>query len=68
MACRMPYPDALSATMATWCPFSDYGGQGAPVHFKAWVCTNPDCSFTIKIRGGEVYFNERVKTYRDGRF
>ena len=54
--------------MATWCPFSDYGGQGAPVHFKAWVCTNPDCSFTIKIRGGEVYFNERVKTYRDGRF
>ncbi len=48
-------------------PLSDYGGQGAPVHFKAWVCTNPDCSFTIKIRGGEIYFNERVKPYRDSR-
>ncbi len=41
-------------------PFSDFGGQGAPIQYKAWVCTNPDCGFNLKIRNGEVYINEPV--------
>ena len=41
-------------------PLSDYGSQGAAVHYKAWVCTNPDCGFNIKIRNGDVYFNEPI--------
>lgn len=41
-------------------PFSDFGGQGAPIHFKAWVCTNPDCGFNIKIRNGDIYINEPI--------
>jgi len=41
-------------------PFSDFGGQGVPIHFKAWVCTNPECGFNLKIRNGEVYVNEPV--------
>ncbi|MBI2955544.1 MAG: hypothetical protein HYY30_14610 [Chloroflexi bacterium] len=41
-------------------PLSDFGGQGAPVYFKAWVCTNPECGFNIKIRNGEVFMNEPV--------
>ena len=36
-------------------PLSDFGGQGAPIHYKAWVCTNPGCGFYIKIRNGEVF-------------
>ncbi|MBM3131567.1 MAG: hypothetical protein FJZ95_00855 [Chloroflexi bacterium] len=41
-------------------PLSDYGGQGAAVHYKAWVCTNPDCGFNIKIRNGDIYINEPI--------
>ena len=41
-------------------PLSDFGGQGAAVQFKAWVCTNPTCGFNLKIRNGEVFMNEAV--------
>jgi hypothetical protein len=39
---------------------SDYGGQGAAVHFKAWVCINPSCGFNLKIRNGDIYVNEPI--------
>ena len=41
-------------------PLSDFGSQGAAVHYKAWVCTNPGCGFNIKIRNGDVYLNEPI--------
>lgn len=41
-------------------PLSDYGGQGAAVHYKAWVCTNPECGFNIKIRNGDIYIDEPI--------
>ena len=41
-------------------PLSDYGGQGASVHYKAWVCTNPVCGFNLKIRNGDIYLNEPI--------
>ncbi len=41
-------------------PLSDFGGQGAAVHYKAWVCTNPECDFNLKIRNGEVHRNEPI--------
>ena len=41
-------------------PLSDFGSHGAPIQYKAWVCTNPDCGFNIKIRNGDVYLNEPI--------
>ena len=41
-------------------PLSDFGSQGAPIHFKAWVCSNLDCGYNIKIRNGDVYINEPI--------
>ena len=41
-------------------PLSDFGSQGAPIHYKAWVCSNPSCGFNIKIRNGDVYLNEPI--------
>ncbi len=41
-------------------PLSDFGSQGATIHYKAWVCTNPDCGFNLKIRNGDVYINEPI--------
>jgi hypothetical protein len=41
-------------------PLSDFGSQGAAVMYKAWVCTNPSCSYNLKIRNGEVFVNEPI--------
>jgi hypothetical protein len=45
-------------------PLSDFGAQGASVMFKAWVCTNPECGFNVKIRNGEVLINEPINDAR----
>ncbi len=45
-------------------PLSDFGAQGAPVTYKAWVCINPECGFNVKIRNGEVLINEPVNDAR----
>ncbi len=42
-------------------PLSDYGGGGAAVHYKAWVCTNPECGFNIKIKNGEIFINAPIR-------
>ena len=39
---------------------SEFGSQGAAVHYKAWVCINPDCEFNLKIRNGEIHLNEPI--------
>ena len=39
-------------------PLSDYGRDGAPITFKAWVCHNPDCGFNIRIDNGEISFGQ----------
>jgi hypothetical protein len=41
-------------------PLSDFGSQGASILYKAWVCTNPDCGFNLKIRNGDVYIDEPI--------
>jgi len=41
-------------------PLSDFGSQGASICYKAWVCTNPECGFNLKIRNGDVYLNEPI--------
>lgn len=54
------FPQCQQCHTGVLVPFSDFGGQGASVMYKAWVCTNPDCFFNLKIRNGDVYVNERV--------
>ena len=54
------WPDCKNCQEGLLVPLSDFGGQGAAVHYKAWVCTNPECGFNIKIRNGEVHLNEPI--------
>jgi hypothetical protein len=54
------FPKCKKCGLGDLVPLSDFGSQGAAVHFKAWVCTNPDCGFNIKIRNGDVYLNEPI--------
>ncbi len=55
------FPKCLCCSGGRLLPLSDFGSQGAPIHYKAWVCSNPDCGFNIKIRNGDVYLNEPIK-------
>jgi len=54
------FPSCLVCTEGNLLPLSDFGSQGAAIHYKAWVCSNPDCGFNIKIRNGDVYLNEPI--------
>jgi hypothetical protein len=54
------FPKCQKCKVGDLVPLSDFGSQGAPIHYKAWVCTNPDCGFNIKIRNGDVYINEPI--------
>ncbi len=41
-------------------PLSDYGREGAPIKFKAWVCSNPECGFNIRIDNGEISYGRTI--------
>ncbi len=41
-------------------PMSDYGRDGAPIRYKAWVCSDPDCGFNIRIDNGEITFGRSI--------
>src|SRR5437773_8716156 len=41
-------------------PLSDYGRDGAPITYKAWVCSNPECGFNIRIDNGEISFGRAI--------
>ena len=56
----MCFPKFLKCNVGDLVPLSDFGSQGAPIHYKAWVCTNPDCGFNLKIRNGDLYINEPI--------
>jgi hypothetical protein len=55
------YPDCLKCGKGVLLPLSDYGRDGSEIRYKAWVCTNPDCGFSIRIDNGEVSFGRILK-------
>ena len=54
------YPECQECKEGNLLPLSDFGSQGAPIHYKAWVCSSASCGFNIKIRNGDVYLNEPI--------
>ena len=48
------FPPCLKCGKGLLLPLSDYGREGAPIHYKAWVCHNPECGFTLRIDNGEI--------------
>ncbi|MFL5612217.1 MAG: hypothetical protein ACJ796_00970 [Gemmatimonadaceae bacterium] len=43
-------------------PLSDYGRDGAPITYKAWACSNPDCGFNVRIDNGELSYGRTIGT------
>jgi hypothetical protein len=47
-------PACRKCGTGTLVPLSDYGRDGAPITYKAWVCNNPECGFNIRIDNGDI--------------
>lgn len=48
------YPRCLKCESGVLIPLSDYGRDGATIRYKAWVCTNPECGYNLRIDNGEI--------------
>jgi hypothetical protein len=57
---QLTFPKCQKCNQGDLVPLSDFGSQGASIQYKAWVCTNPDCGFNLKIRNGDVYIDEPI--------
>lgn len=68
MATSTTFPECRVCEDGVLVPLSDFGGQGAAVHYKAWVCNNPKCQYNLKIRNGDIIQDEPIYDGReDGR-
>lgn len=47
-------PQCQKCSTGVLIPLSDYGREGSSIMYKAWVCTNPNCGFNIRIDNGEL--------------
>ena len=56
----MDFPKCLKCNNGILIPLSDYGQEGASVLFKAWVCTSPDCGFSLRVDKGEVTYGKKI--------
>ena len=56
------YPECLKCKIGVLIPLSDYGREGSSIMYKAWVCTNPDCGFNIRIDKGQISESHSIGT------
>lgn len=54
------WPTCLKCNRGLLVPLSDYGRDGAPITYKAWVCTSPECGFNIRIDNGEISLGRTI--------
>jgi len=57
---NISFPKCQRCKVGDLVPLSDFGSQWAPIHYKSWVCTNPECGYNIKIRNGDLYLDEPI--------
>jgi hypothetical protein len=55
-------PICLKCGNGTMLPLSDYGRDGATIMYKAWVCSNPECGFSLRIDNGEISYGKPIGT------
>lgn len=55
------FPLCLKCDRGNLLPLSDYGRDGATITYKAWVCSNPDCGFSIRIDNGEISYGKQIQ-------
>ncbi|MDZ7314974.1 MAG: hypothetical protein ONA69_01295 [candidate division KSB1 bacterium] len=55
------FPQCLKCKQGVLVPLSDYGRDGSSIRFKAWVCTNPECGYNLRIDNGEISRGFEIK-------
>ncbi len=55
------FPVCLKCEQGVLVPLSDYGREGASIHYKAWVCTNPECGYNLRIDNGELSVGKEIR-------
>ena len=53
-------PTCLKCNGGVLLPLSDYGRDGAPIRYKAWICSNPNCGYNIRIDNGEISIGRTI--------
>ncbi len=54
------FPQCQKCSTGVLIPLSDYGREGSSLMYKAWVCTDPNCGFNIRIDNGEVSLGKQL--------
>ncbi len=54
------FPQCQKCSTGVLIPLSDYGREGSSIMYKAWVCTDPNCGFNIRIDNGEVSLGKQL--------
>ena len=62
VAVETKFPECMKCREGDLLPLSDYGRDGAPITYKAWVCSNPKCGFNIRIDNGEISMGREIGT------
>jgi hypothetical protein len=57
---RNDWPKCQKCGGGVLIPLSDYGRDGAPIMYKAWVCTSPECGFNLRIDNGEISIGRMI--------
>ncbi|MBN1541064.1 hypothetical protein JW992_02890 [candidate division KSB1 bacterium] len=55
------FPECQKCKQGVLIPLSDYGREGATIMYKAWVCTNPECGYNIRIDNGDISRGREIK-------
>lgn len=63
-AVEMEFPKCMKCGQGHLVPLSDYGTDGASVLYKAWVCVNPECGFSLRIDKGQVTYGKKPEPAR----
>ena len=57
---EMEWPKCLKCEIGELVPLSDYGREGSSIMYKAWVCTNPECGYNLRIDNGEISMGRSI--------
>lgn len=57
---ELQFPPCLKCNRGVLIPLSDYGRDGATIRYKAWVCTDPECGFNLRIDNGEISIGRTI--------
>ena len=55
------FPQCQKCSTGVLIPLSDYGREGSSLMYKAWVCTDPNCGFSIRIDNGEISLGKQLQ-------